>query len=162
MPEIICNTSPFQYLHQIGQLQILHALVGQIITPPAVVSELAEGRTQGVDLPDLDALPWITVRAPVSAPAAALINDLGAGETQVLMLALEMPGAIVILDDALARRMAESRHIPLTGTLGLLLDAKRAGLIPAVKPCLDQLQSLRFRLAAPTRAAVLNLAGESE
>jgi predicted nucleic acid-binding protein len=162
LPEIICNTSPFQYLHQIGQLQILHALAGHILTPPAVLAELAEGRAQGVNLPDLDTLSWITVRAPVSAPATTLINDLGAGETQVLMLALEIPGAIVILDDGLARRVAEARHIPLTGTLGLLLDAKRAGLIPTIEPCLDQLQALRFRLAAPTRAAVLKLAGEIE
>ena len=162
MPEIICNTSPIQYLHQIGQLQILQALAGRILVPPAVLSELAEGRAHGMDLPDLDALARITVRAPVSAPATALIADLGAGETQVLMLGLEMPGAIVVLDDALARRVAETRRIPLIGTLGLLLDAKRAGLIPAVKPCLDQLQSLRFRLATPTRAAVLKLAGETD
>jgi predicted nucleic acid-binding protein len=60
-----------------------------------------------------------------------------------------------------ARRIAEALEIRLTGTLGLLLDAKRARLIPAVTPLLDRLESLRFRLAAPTRAAVRALAGES-
>jgi len=100
LPEVICSTSPFQYLHQIGQLRILPAL--------------------------------------------------------------EMPGAIVGLDDALARRVAEALHVPLTGTLGLLLDAKRAGLLQAVKPYLDQLESPRFCLATATRAAVLNLAGETD
>ena len=162
MPEVICNTSPFQYLHQIGQLRILPALAGRVVVPSAVLSELAEGRAQGVDLPNLDELDWVTVRAPLSAPATRLVADLGPGETHVLMLALEMPGAIVVLDDALARRVAEAQHIPLTGTLGLLLDAKRAGLLQAVKPYLDQLESLRFRLATTTRAAVLNLAGEAE
>lgn len=162
MAEVICDTTSLQYLHQIGELRILPALAGRIIVPPAVVSELAEGRAHGVDLPNLDEFAWIEVRQPVSAPATALLTDLGPGETQVLMLGLETPGAIVVLDDAHARAVAEARRIPLTGTLGLLLDAKRSGLIPAIKPYLDQLQALRFRLAAPTRAAVLKLSGESE
>jgi predicted nucleic acid-binding protein len=50
----------------------------------------------------------------------------------------------------------------MTGTLGLLLDAKRAGLVPAVLPLLNKLQSLRFRLASRTFSAVLRLAGEEK
>jgi len=160
LSEVICNTSPIQYLHQLELLRILHALAGQVIVPPAVVDELAEGRALGVNLPDLTALDWVTVRRPVSELAVPLVTDLGPGETEVLMLALESREAIVVLDDALARRVAETFGLRLTGTLGLLLDAKRAGLIPAVSPLLDQLQALRFRVAPHTRAAVLKLAGE--
>jgi hypothetical protein len=76
------------------------------------------------------------------------------------MLALESPEAVVVVDDALARHVAETLGLRLKGTLGLLLDAKRAGLIPAVGILLDQLQALRFRIAPHTRAAVLKLAGE--
>lgn len=159
--QVICNTSPIQYLYQIGLLQILPALVGQVIVPPAVVDEIAVGRAAGVYLPDVATLDWVIVRSPVSKAALPLVNDLGVGETQVLMLALELRDAVVILDDGLARRVAETLHLRLTGTLGLLLDAKRAGLLPAVAPVLDQLQALRFRLAPFTRAAVLKLAGES-
>ena len=162
MPEVICDTSPLQYLHQIGQLGLLPEVARHVIVPPAVLSELSEGRSRGVDLPNLPGLAWVTVRTPVSAPPTSLITGLGPGETQVLLLAFEMPGAVVVLDDARARRVAELRHIPAIGTLGLLLDAKRAGLISAVEPCLDQLQLRGFRLAAQTRTAVLKLAGEHE
>ena len=55
---------------------------------------------------------------------------------------------------------AEGLGLRLTGALGLLIAAKRAGLIPAVGPLLDQLQALRFHLASHTRAAVLRMAGE--
>jgi predicted nucleic acid-binding protein len=89
-----------------------------------------------------------------------LATDLGPGETQVLMLALEVPEAVAVLDDALARQVAEALNLKLTGTLGLLIDAKRAGLVSAVGPLLDQLQALRFHLAMHTRIAVLKLAGE--
>ena len=90
-----------------------------------------------------------------------LVTDLGPGETEVLMLALEATAAIMILDDALAQQVAERLNLKLTGTLGLLLDAKRAGLIPAIAPVVDQLQALRFRLAEYTRLAILKLAGEA-
>lgn len=161
MPDVICDTSPIQYLHQLQLLHILPALAEGITIPPAVITEITTGRNLGVDLPDLAQLDWVTVHQPSSAAALPLITDLGPGETEVLMLALERPDSVVVLDDALARQMAEMLGIRLTGTLGLLLDAKQAGLIPAVGPLLDQLQSLRFRLAAHTRLAVLKLAGEA-
>jgi predicted nucleic acid-binding protein len=67
---------------------------------------------------------------------------------------------VLVLDDALARRVAQTLDLKSTGTLGLLLDAKKAGLIPAVKPSLDRLDALRLRLAFHTRNTVLKLAGE--
>lgn len=160
MPEIICDTSPLQYLHQIGLLDVVHALVGRLTVPPAVVAELEEGHARGVDLPDLRDLDWVSIRTPQSSMAVPLVTDLGPGETQVLMLALETAGAIVVLDDARARQLAEALGLRLTGTLGLLLDVKQAGLTPAVAPLLDHLETLRFHLAPHTKAAVLKLAGE--
>jgi hypothetical protein len=96
----------------------------------------------------------------MSAAVLPLVTDLGPGESHVLALALEMPGAVVIVDDFLARRTAEALHIPLTGTLGVLLAAKRAGLIGEIAPLLDNLQNLRFWVSPVTRTAVLKLAGE--
>jgi hypothetical protein len=160
LPDVICNTSPLQYLYQVDLLHALQALAGQIVIPPAVAEELAAGRTAGVSLPDPTTLDWITIRRPTSAAAVPLVTDLGPGEAEVLMLALEAREAVVILDDALARRAAAMLGLRVTGTLGLLLDAKRAGLIPAITPILDQLHALHFRLASHTRSAVLALAGE--
>jgi len=160
LSDVICNTSPIQYLHQLQLLPILPALAGRVIIPPAVVEELSQGRTSGINLPDVNVLKWVEIRRPVSELAVPLVTDLGSGETEVLMLALEMREAVVVLDDDLARRVAETLGLRLTGTLGLLLDAKKAGLIPAIAPLLDQLQTLRFRVAPHTRVAVLKLTGE--
>ncbi len=62
-----------------------------------------------------------------------LVTDLGPGETEVLMLGLESRESILVLDDAFARRVAETLALRFTGTLGLLLDAKRSGLIAQVR-----------------------------
>ena len=160
MPEVICNTSPLQYLHQIGQLDLLPKLVEAIIVPTAVVDELAEGRRQSVDVPTPQTLPWIDVRAPSSRQVVRLVADLGPGETEVLLLALESADPVVILDDALARQHAEVLGIRLTGTLGILLDAKQRGLVASVTLLIDDLQRLGFRLSPQTRRVVLRRAGE--
>jgi predicted nucleic acid-binding protein len=160
LAEVISNTSPLQYLHQLDLLDRLHDLVGVIVVPVAVVAELQAGRNVGVPLPVVEDLSWVEVRTPKGAPVLPLVRDLGAGEASALALALETPGATVLLDDRLARRVASSLGIPIRGTVGLLLDFKHRSLIASVAPFLDELESLRFRLSARTRAAVLGAAGE--
>ena len=160
MPDVICNTSPLEYLHPIGHLELLPKLVSRITVPTAVAEELAEGRRRGLDLPVPEALAWVDLHTPSSDKVVRLVADLGPGETVVLLLALERTNPVVILDDALARRHAEVLGIALTGTLGILWDAKRRGLVPAVTSLVDDRQHLGFRLNEGTRNAVLRLAGE--
>ena len=162
MPDLICDTSPIQYLHQLHLLHLIPALGDQVWVPPAVVEELTVGHSTGVNLPDVEALDWVRVRRPISEIALPLVADLGPGETEVLMLALEMREAVAVLDDALARQMGETLGLHFTGTLGLLLDAKKAGLVAEVRLLLDKLNALQFRLAPHTYEAVLRLAGEAE
>lgn len=137
------------------------ALAPRVWVPQAVAAELANGRALGHDLPDPTALPWMAVRRAASAAALPLAADLGPGEAEVLALALEDPQLLAVIDDGLARRIAAALGIRFTGTLGLLVDAKRKGLLPTVKPVLDRLDTLRFRVAPATRAAVLSMAGEA-
>lgn len=76
MPDFVCNTSPFQYLHWLGQLDLLPALTKQVLVPPAVVAELAAGRALGLDLPDPAALGWVTVRRAVSTPVSPVEGEV--------------------------------------------------------------------------------------
>lgn len=160
MFDLICDTSPIQYLHQLELLQILPRMAKKVFVPSAVVEQIKIGHSLGIHLPKLEELDWADIRRPASNLALPLITNLGPGETEVLMLALEMRRAVVVLDDAPARELAEILDLRLTGTLGLLLDAKKAGLVMAIRPLLEKLQSLRFRLAPRTFSAVLHLAGE--
>jgi predicted nucleic acid-binding protein len=160
LADYVCNTSPLQYLHQVGLLDLLGILLGDVLVPPAVVDELAVGRSLGVDLPDLDALTWVVVQAPSGLASLPTSPPIGPGESEVIALALERGDAVVVLDDRTARSVALSLGLRLTGTLGLLLDAKRAGLLAAVEPMLDRLQACGFRLAPATSVAVLRRAGE--
>jgi predicted nucleic acid-binding protein len=160
LADVIVNASPLQYLHQAGQLDLFPKLFGRIVVPEAVVAELAAGRRRGVSLPTPEALEWIDLRRPASPVAGLLSWELGAGESAVLSLALEHPGAWVVLDDKLARQAALLLNLPLLGTAGILLRAKRAGHLHAVRPMLNQLAALGFRLTPETMINILDLAGE--
>lgn len=160
MPEVISNTSPLQYLHQVGLLHLLPAMYGQVVVPEAVAQELGRGVSLGIALPDLDTLPWLRIARVGSTAALASLSDVGPGEREVLALALETPTALVVLDDARARRHAGRLGITLTGTLGVLLKAKQKGHLEALRPVLDRLEQLHFYLDAPTTVALLRLANE--
>jgi len=82
LPEVICNTSPLQYLHQIRLLHVLPALAKSVVVPPAVIDELAVGRAVGVDVPEVQSLPWVSVRMPKGVSALPLVSDLGPGEAE--------------------------------------------------------------------------------
>jgi predicted nucleic acid-binding protein len=161
MPErVISNTSPLFYLHRLRRLDLLQRLYQQVLVPEAVVDELNAGRDQGEDVPDVADCAWIEVH-PVREPeVVTLITDLGAGEAQVLALALEAPGSLVLLDDRLARAVARMRNIRMTGTAGVLLKAKQEGHITAVAPLLERLLQLDFRLSNAVKASILKLARE--
>lgn len=146
MPEVISNTSPLQYLYQADLLNLLPALYGPITLPQAVADELAQGRARGVALPDAASLPWATVRPVRQGTVLPLVTDLGPGEREVLALAVETPGSLVLIDDALARRHARLLGVVFTGTLGVILKAKRSGHLVAVRPVLDRFDALRFAL----------------
>ena len=160
MHEAICDTSPIQYLHQIDFLHLLAEFYTQTLVPPAVVGELDRGKAIGVNLPDIRALPWMKIQAPEGLDKVPTAADLGAGEKEVLALGMQVPGAVVILDERLGRLHAEALKLTFTGTLGILLRAKVEGRIPWIEPLLVHLDHLGFRLSAKTHAAVLKQAGE--
>jgi predicted nucleic acid-binding protein len=160
MREVISNTSPLQYLYQLDLLDLLPTIYGEVLIPAGVVSEIGAGAQRGVALPHLKGLPWLHVCEVATPALLVLVPDLGRGEREVLALALERPGALVILDDSLARRMATRLKLALTGTLGLLLKAKQITRIDRVRPYISRLEALGFRLDDRTRFNILKLAGE--
>jgi predicted nucleic acid-binding protein len=158
----VSDTSPLQYLHQLGLLDILPELYAVVAVPEAVKRELLVGCDAGVALPDLDACPWVTVQTADATVLPALPTQPGPGEREALALAGQTPGAVLLTDDRQARRCAELLGLRVSGTLGVLLRAKRSGLVAEVRPLLKALDRLGFRLAPETRAQVLVLTGEAD
>lgn len=153
MAAVVADASPLIALHQIEHLALLERLFAQVEIPPAVAQEVA---------PSLPELPsWIVVRE-LSQPIGSVIlrAALGRGETEALGLAQELRAELVIVDDRPARRLALDLGLSVAGTAGILARARRAGFISAVRPLLEQLLSLGFRLSPAIIEQVLADAGE--
>lgn len=160
MFDAISNTSPLLYLHRIDALDWLPKLFGTIWTSNAVVTELEEGRRRGFDAPEPNHIPWIDVVKPQSIPSEWLALDLGAGELSVMALALENRDRVVLLDDALARRIAQAADLAVWGTLRILMVAKEQGLIERIEPFLERLATSGMWISNDVRRRVLLLARE--
>lgn len=161
MPDLVLsNTSPLFYLYRLRRLELLQELYQRIVVPEAVVNELEAGRAQGEDTPAVIDYRWIEVQSVRVPRLVRLITDLGAGEAEVLALALDAPHSLVILDDRLAREIGKLQNLRITGTAGVLLKAKHEGHISAVAPLLDQLTRLGFRLGEAVKTSILRLAQE--
>lgn len=161
MADVISNTSPLTYLHKLGRLELLRDLFGSVVVPAAVVAELRAGRERGHDLPDPASLAWMTV-APARplSPRLSAIGSLDPGEAAVLDQALSLSRPLAVLDERIARRAAKVLGIPCVGTIGILVEAKKRDLLPAVAPLFAELERLRFRFSPVLRAWALEEADE--
>lgn len=162
MAEVISNTSPLLYLHRVDAIDLLPEMFEEVWTPSAVVHELGTGREKGYDVPDLSVYPWLRVLDPRAVPSEWLATDLGPGELAALALGIENPEKILLLDDALARRIAQKAGLAVWGTLRVLLEGKSRGLVESLTPLVDRLEGTGMRLSSSVRLRVLALAGESE
>lgn len=159
--KIIANTSPLFYLHKLGCFDILQKLYGEIITPSAVVKELEEGNKIGIDVPFTDNFNWIRVEKVSIPKFIKLIPDLGAGEAEVLALGCEKKDSLLILDDALARKIAKLQKLKVTGTIGILLKAKERKYIVEIAPILKKLKEANFYLHDELIKEILKISGET-
>lgn len=162
MPETISNTSPLLYLYRAGVLGWLPELFSETWIPNAVVHELEEGRRRGYDVPNPSDYGWLREVEPRAMPSEWLTLDLGAGELAAMALALENPDRVVLLDDALARRIAQAAGLKVWGTLKILLEAKGQGLTGSIGPLVGRLKDAGMWMSEDIRRRVLALAGEGE
>jgi len=157
---VIVNTSPLFYLHRLGYFRILEKLYGEIIIPHAVFTELEEGKKFGEDVPDIENFHWIKVKNVTVPSFIKMIPDLGKGEAEVLALGCEEDNPLLIIDDALARKIASLQKIKLTGTAGVLLKAKKGGYIKDIKSIIEKLKEAGFYLNDKLIAEMLRISGE--
>jgi hypothetical protein len=97
---------------------------------------------------------------PQALPSEWLTLDLGRRELEAMAPALENRSRIVLLDDALARRIVQAAGLQVWGTLRLLLEAKAKGLTQSIKPAVDRLEGSGMWISDSVRQRVLALAGE--
>ena len=145
-----CRYELFYYLPKINRFDILQRTFKNVLTTDQVVLEYGP-------------LPgnWVEVQNNYDKEVFQKINQkFGAGEASCIALAQQTANALLIIDDRRARRVAEGIGIRCVGSAGVLLLAKREGVIENIKVPLDAINKTDFRLSEKLYRRLLELAGE--
>ena len=169
---VIADAGPLIALARIGQLDLLAQLFGTVTLTDLVALEISGG---GI-FPDTEALvktlaqPWLeTITLSENSLDACRdwvnLHQIDMGEASALVLASQHIAqgdeVLVIVDETRGRQAAQHARMAILGTAGLLLLAKKFGLVPTVKPLLLALQAQSYFLSARLVEAVLRQAGEA-
>ena len=155
---LVADASALIALSACDSLTLLDALFGQVWVPEAVFNEVAIA-----DKPQAARLHRYLqgkVRAVDLQHFVFLDAFADAGETAAMLLYKEMAADYLLIDDKRGRKVAKINQIRTIGSLGVLLQAKCVGLIPAVAPLLQQIAASPVFLGADLLQTVLDLAGE--
>ncbi len=147
---IISDTSCFIILANIGELDILRRVYGQVTTTVDIANEYGE------KLPE-----WVEIKDVKDRYRQKLLEmQIDKGESSAITLALETSDSTLILDDYKARRIAEQLGLFYTGTVGVIIKAKLKGLIPSIKPFPEKIRQTDFRISVDIELQALKEANE--
>lgn len=127
---VVADSTPLIYLSAIGKFDLLQQLYARISIPPAVYDEVVNqgpGRWGAAETAGADWIDRPTVYD--SSRIATFQSYLGSGESEVIVLAEEIHADLVIMDESAGRRELNQRGLAFIGTVGVLMQAKRRGLI---------------------------------
>ncbi len=161
MPNIIVNSTPIISLCIIGKLHLLKDLYGFVIIPEAVFNEIS-AKADSVARKELHkSLDWIQIKKIENEMAKMLYrSQLHDGEVEVMILGKEINAELLIIDDKNAKKHAKYLGFNITGTLGVLIRAKRAGLIENIKPLITELVARNIYIDTKIIEYCLKEAGE--
>jgi uncharacterized protein len=161
---IISDTSALSNLAIVGYLSLLQQIYNKVIIPQGVAEELRNASDEENLIAGVLSLDWIEVVPAKNLELISVLrnnHNLDRGEAEAIALALELNADELLIDERLGRREATRLGLPITGVLGILLVAKRRGLIPAVQPVIDALvNQAGFRVSSQLYGAVLKAADE--
>jgi len=156
---VIADAGPLIAFARLHQISLLPQIFGRVLVTEIVFAECA-GRS---DFPESaliqEAIITKQLELCASPDFSAYTQKIDAGEASAIAVAIEY-GCGVLMDDKAGRRMAVNASVPVIGTVGVLVLAKRKGLVPLVKPLLESLTTSGYFLGEEIIAAALTASGE--
>jgi predicted nucleic acid-binding protein len=147
---ILSDTSCLILLEKIGELDLIQQVFGEITVTQVVADEY------GLTIPN-----WISIQNPIDQKYQRVLEaSVDKGEASAIALAVELVDCLLIIDDLKGRNLADAIGIKITGTFGVILEAKLSGKINSVKPLLAKIKQTNFRLSDKLEKQILTKANE--
>jgi predicted nucleic acid-binding protein len=160
MLKVVSNTTPIISLLKLSKLDILKNLYSEISIPYAVFQEVVAGKNKDY-YKNLSNLNWVRIIEIQDKQAVKYFLDLDSGEAEAIVLATEIKADLIILDEKLGRFHAKHADLKVTGTLGVLIKAKKEGLINELKPLLFELTKKEVWISDKLIYEILKQVGEN-
>jgi hypothetical protein len=156
---VVADAGPLIAFARLHQLDLLAQIFSSVLVTGTVLSECT-GRPDFPENPLIhDAVRNKQLELRTPPDFSAFVQEVDAGEASAIAMALECACG-VLMDDKAGRRIAKNIGVPVIGTVGVLVLAKRRGLVRLVKPLLDDLAASGYFLGAAIIADALATAGE--
>jgi hypothetical protein len=152
----VSNTSPLILLDKIDHLWILGKLFQRVIISPAVNAEWL--RPGGYKTPE-----WLSVNtlSPEATKSSIELSEkIDKGEAEAIALFSVMKADFLLLDDLKGRQTAKSFGFPVVGTIGILVSARKKGIIDNLPSVLEALQKHKFYITDEVLKKALALINE--
>jgi len=165
MPEsrIVINTGPLLALvAAFDNLSVLKSLYKEVHVPAEVGCEILAGGTSGFGVTQFIDASWLNKWESEQKIPLFLTNILDRGEASVIQLALSENIKTVCIDEVVGRRVARLNGLSLTGSVGILLRAKREGLLSSVNGAVQKMQKNGIWLSEKVIDFALRQANESD
>lgn len=155
----VIDASPLIFLARSHHLDLLHYFASEVWVPRPVADEVLQRGERDVTTQAIQNTPWLVTRPVTEIPSSIVTWRLGAGESATLALAATQV-LEAIIDDLAGRECAASLGIPVRGTLGIVLAAKRRGLIPQARPVIEHMMAGGLYLSRRVLDQALQRVGE--
>lgn len=146
--EIIINTGPIIALvAALGDLHVLQKLYRRVLVPLEVCQEIERGGNDGYAMPEFQAAYWLLKWHEPLKIFNFIRNSLDLGEAAVIQLALNENIKTVCIDEAIGRRVARLNGLALTGSVGVLIRAKKEGFIDSISEAIECMKARNIWLS---------------
>jgi predicted nucleic acid-binding protein len=159
---VISDASPILNLAVVGKLNLLPQLYKSVIVPQSVFEEVTQGGKDRPGAMELTNAPWISVLPCNNRHLfEELSTTLDIGEAEAIALAVEINADLLLIDEKKGRETARRYHVRVTGLLGVLLQAKRKGMLKEIRSVLDEMVvKANFRVSKELYEQIVVSAGE--
>ncbi len=159
---VVSNTTPLIGLATIQRFDLLKQLFGEIHIAEAVYAEaVVRGHEEGGAKREVSTATWIkSIRVQDRLAVDVLLDEMDLGEAETIVLAREIGADWVLMDEKRGRRKLAELELKKVGTLGILLKAKRTGLLSTIRSDIEQLRQRGFSISQDVIDAVLRQANE--
>ena len=158
---VVCNAGPLIALACVAQLPLLRALYPRVLVPEPVIEEIVRSGAGRAGAIEIGSASWLEVVSSPAEPDTLLAAELGIGESAVIRVAARLRAPLVLIDERRARRIATQVYgLKVRGSAGVLVEAKRAGLVPTIRPLLEAMVQRGYFLSSRLVEIACYAAGE--